>query len=121
MAGRPRANIDWKKVDTYLQAHCEGTGIAGLLGIHPNTLYEECKRLHKCNFSDYQSKKRAEGKDLLRGKQMQLAMSGDKTMLIWLGKQYLNQTERQAITHDINAAEEISKFFPFKKRNESQE
>lgn len=37
-------------------------------------------------------------------------MSGDKTMLIWLGKQYLGQAERQVIDQksvNINANAEI--------------
>ena len=40
--GRPKANIDWNKVDDFLQAQCDGVGIAGILGFHPNTLYEAC-------------------------------------------------------------------------------
>jgi len=59
--GRPKANIDWKKVDKYLQAQCDGVGIAGLLGIHPNTLYRLCEEKYKISFSEYSAQKKAEG------------------------------------------------------------
>jgi hypothetical protein len=98
MAGRPKAEIDWSKVDKYLQAQCNGTGIAGLLGIHPNTLYQACEHKFNCNFSEYSEAKKGEGKELLRAKQFQSAMDGDRVMQIWLGKQYLEQKDKSDIT-----------------------
>ena len=92
--GRPKADIDWNKVDKYLQAQCDGVGIAGLLGIHQNTLYLACEEKFKISFSEYSAQKRGEGRELLRAKQFQSAMEGDKTMLVWLGKQYLGQREK---------------------------
>ena len=95
-------------VDKYLQAQCDGVGIASLFCVHPNTLYELCKVDKKMSFSEYSAIKRSEGKELLRAKQYQKAMSGDKTMQIWLGKQYLNQTDRRniSITDDIDKTRE---------------
>jgi hypothetical protein len=92
--GRPKAKIDWSRVDKYLQAHCDGVGIAGLLGIAPDTLYRSCKDIHNIGFDAYSAIKKAEGKELLRTKQFQVAMEGDRTMLVWLGKQYLEQKEK---------------------------
>ena len=96
MAGRPPAIIDWKAVDRLLQAGCAGTQIAARLGIHANTLYERCSQEHKCDFSDYSQQKREHGETLLLEQQFTIAMKGDKTMLIWLGKQRLGQKERSA-------------------------
>lgn len=98
---RPKINIDWKKVDKYLQAQCDGVGIAGLLGIAPITLYRHCQEEFKVNFDAYSAQKKAEGKELLRGKQFQVAMDGDKTMLVWLGKQYLEQKDKSDIDHNV--------------------
>jgi hypothetical protein len=100
MAGRPKADIDWNKVNKYLQAQCNATGIAGLLGISVDTLYIRCKTDHKMDFSAYSAQKKAEGKELLRAKQYQSAMEGDKTLQIWLGKQYLEQKDKSDITTD---------------------
>jgi hypothetical protein len=99
---RPKANIDWQKVDNYLKAQCDGAGIAGILGIHPNTLYEACQEKNKISFSEYSAIKKGEGKELLRARQFQVAMEGDKTMLVWLGKQYLLQQDKSEIDHKNN-------------------
>jgi hypothetical protein len=100
--GRPKANIDWKKVDGYLQAQCDGAAIAGLLGIHPDTLYKACEEAHKMTFSAYSQLKKSEGKELLRAKQFQIAMTGEKTMLVWLGKQYLGQSDKTEVSTSLN-------------------
>jgi len=91
---RPRVEIDWKKVDSYLQAQCNGTAIASILGCHPDTLYRHCEELHGMTFTAYSQIKRAEGVELLRVKMYSSAMSGDKTMQIWLSKQYLDMKDR---------------------------
>jgi hypothetical protein len=96
---RPKTIIDWNKVDKYLQAQCDGVGIAGLLGIHPNTLYKACDETYKISFSVYSEQKKSEGKELLRAKQFQTAMEGEKTLQIWLGKQYLGQRDKHDIEH----------------------
>jgi hypothetical protein len=98
-AGRPKAKIDWLLVDKYLQADCKGVEVAAAIGVAPITLYRNCKRENKVNFEAYLQEKKAHGNTMLRVKQFQLALAGDKTMLIWLGKQRLNQTDRQAIDH----------------------
>ena len=102
-AGRPEAEIDWKKVNQYLQAQCDGTGIAGILGIHPQTLYNKVvekygKQFNISNFTEYQKIKRAEGLELLRAKQFDILMAGNTTMAIWLGKQLLGQKDQVETT-----------------------
>lgn len=37
------------------------------------------------------------GNASLRRKQFELAMAGDKTMLVWLGKQWLSQTDKSQV------------------------
>lgn len=60
-SGRPKATIDWDKVDELLKAHCDGRAIAGILGIHPNTLYNNVKAKYGCDFSEYSQQKKGEG------------------------------------------------------------
>lgn len=92
--GRPKASINWKKVDNYLKAGCIGTGIADILGIAPITLYRACESEHKVNFDAYAQQKREVGDNLLHAKQFEVALRGDKTMLVWLGKQRLGQKDK---------------------------
>lgn len=102
MSGRPKAIIDWAKVNRLLLYQCNGVSIAGIIGIHPETLYDACKQEYNIGFSDYSHTKKAEGKELLRAKQFETAMSGDKTMLIWLGKQYLEQKDNNDYNIKVN-------------------
>lgn len=97
--GRPKANIDWAKVDAYLKAQCTGTAIASIFGIHPDTLYLACEKKFKMGFSEYSAQKKAEGAEILKAKQYQTAMDGNVSMQIWLGKQYLGQKDKQDIEH----------------------
>lgn len=83
--GRPKANIDWDKVIELLRADCNGVAIATLLGIHPNTLYESCKELHKCNFSEFSAIKKAEGIALVEASIFKDAMEkGGADRIFWL-------------------------------------
>lgn len=91
---RKKIDIDWRKVDRMLEAGCDGTEVAATLGIHEDTLYNACESDNKMGFSAYKAIKRASGDRLLRIKQFEIAMTGDKTMLVWLGKQRLGQSEK---------------------------
>ena len=50
-------------------------------------------------YSDLIDKGRKLQKVSLRRKQMELAMQGDRTMLVWLGKIILSQRETQRVEH----------------------
>ncbi len=105
--GRPKAVIDWNQVGKLLEAGGSAVGIAAMLGIDVKTLYNRCETDNKITFSAYSQQKLAKGDELLRSKQFQVAMAGDKTMLIWLGKQRLNQSDKSDtnITADVTNRE----------------
>lgn len=92
--GRPKAEIDWNQVGKLLEAGGSAVGIAAMIGITEDTLYNRCKSDLNQDFSAFRQQKLAKGDELLRSKQFQVAMSGDKTMLIWLGKNRLGQTDK---------------------------
>jgi len=100
-AGRPKAVIDWVKVGRYLQAQCQSKQIAGILGISVDTFYVRCPEDNKMAFSEWCALKKAEGLELIRAKQFDTAMAGDRTMLIWLGKQLLGQKDQVEQTIQI--------------------
>lgn len=91
---RPEKKIDWELVDNLLRADCDGTQIAEFFTMHPNTLYRRVEEQYSMSFSDYQQAKKMEGNAMLLDKQFQTAMDGDRTMMIWLGKQRLGQKEK---------------------------
>ena len=92
-AGRPEKTIDWKIVDEHLEAGCPGMEVAAIIGVNEYTLYRRCETEKQINFSQYAQEKRAKGKASLRKVQHSLALEGDKTLLIWLGKAVLEQRE----------------------------
>jgi hypothetical protein len=59
-----------------------------------HTKMKRRRRDNKVDFSAFSQQKRAQGTDMLRVKQFEIAMSGNVPMLIWLGKQ--PRTGRQA-------------------------
>ncbi len=92
--GRPRIEIDWNQVDAMCAIHCTGPEIASVIGVSEDTMTRSCKRDHDMLFAEYIEQKRGPGKVSLRRKQWNQAAGGDRTMLIWLGKNWLEQTDR---------------------------
>jgi hypothetical protein len=89
----PQKIIDWTIVDDLLASGCTGVEIASTFGIHPETLYMRTESEKGLGFSAYSQQKRAIGEKALRKKQQEVALKGNVSMLIWLGKQRLNQRE----------------------------
>jgi len=86
-AGRPRAKIDLELLEKLAVIHCSPQEMANLLGIHRTTL------LKNDDYAEIIARGMAEGKKSLRRKQMEIAMGGNPTMLIWLGKNMLGQSD----------------------------
>lgn len=93
--GRPYVNINWDYLAKLFEAGSTVRGAAAAIGVEPNTLTRRCRRDLKRDLDEFRQTCRAKGDDQLRVKQFQLAMQGNTTMLIWLGKQRLNQAEKQ--------------------------
>jgi hypothetical protein len=94
--------LDLKKLRAWAEVGCTLEEIAGLLGITPEYL-RELKR------TDYAIEEAiltgcANLKQSLRSVQVREAMRGNPTMLIWLGKQLLGQSDKQEVKtdHTIN-------------------
>ena len=92
-AGRPMAVIDWRVVDTLCAAQCTVNEICATLGVGRVTLWRACKREKSVDFETYFREKRKRGMGSLRSAQFRSAIQGNATMQIWLGKQWLKQSE----------------------------
>ncbi len=91
--------IDWQVVDEMLMADCEGTEIAPVFGISPKTLYRRCKERYGKPFGQYLAEKKSCGNGNIKMAQYESAVEDRNTsMLIWLGKQRLNQTDKKDAT-----------------------
>ena len=93
--GRPRKEIDWGIVETLCGLHCTRDEIAGALKISADTLEKRIRESYDLTFKAYFDQKSSNGKISLRRKQYEMAIAGDRVMLIWLGKQYLDQRDNR--------------------------
>lgn len=108
--GRPKANINWDDVAAMLEADCSAVSIADVLGIDEDTLRKRCPQDNNCSFSEFSRRNKAKGEKQLRAKQYEVALSGDKVMLVWLGKNRLGQSDKKEVTTN-NATEGVLSAF----------
>lgn len=82
-------NINPEQVRKLAGIGCTNVEIADIVGCSHDTLARR--------FKDELADGRSHGKASLRRKQWNVALSGNVTMLIWLGKQILGQSDKQEI------------------------
>lgn len=88
-AGRPRAEVNLRQLVALAKIHCTYAEIAAVLGVSADTLER--------HFAARIETGREQGKQSLRRAQFKAALAGDRTMLIWLGKQHLGQADESRI------------------------
>lgn len=86
VVGRDKKVVIPEEVEKLAKLWCTDKEIAEWFGIDANTL--------KYNFSDIITKGRIETKQALRRAQLKNALSGNTTMLIFLGKAILGQSDQ---------------------------
>lgn len=108
--GRPRAEIDQKQFEKLCALQCTHEEVCAWFDISPKTLESFCKRTYGATFSKVFAQKRGIGKISLRRAQFKLA-ENNANMAIWLGKQYLDQTDKPKeveSTQEATPADELS-------------
>ena len=91
--------VDAKVVSRLAARGCTDTGIAARCGVLTDTIAR--------NFAEILIKNREGLKQTLREKQIQIAKRGNVTMLIWLGKQMLEQRDKQEIIQQTDPLQEL--------------
>lgn len=110
--GRALIPIDWEKVDTLLLSGCNGVEIAAHFAMHPDTFSRRLEDHYGIGFTAYCYEKRKQGDSLIKHTQFMKALGksdkGDNTLLIWLGKNRLEQ--RDTPKEDIISPESVQQF-----------
>lgn len=88
--GRPKADIDPRKVFELAKIGCTSEEIGTVLGCSRKTIH--------ARFQDELDRGRDDMRTSLRRWQYMKAREGSVPMLIWLGKQYLEQREKADTT-----------------------
>lgn len=96
--GRPKIELDWTQFDSLCGIQCSLVEIAAYFNCSEDTIERRVKEEHGVTFAEYFATKRGKGKVALRRKQYEVALSGNVPMMIWLGKQYLGQQDKQENT-----------------------
>lgn len=107
---RPRIKIDWEQFDKLCHIQCTLKEIANWFKCSEDTIERACEREKHKGFAEYYSERSSSGKIALRRKMYEMAMSGDRTLCIWLSKQYLGMTEKQEIQQSTSVSVDMNKF-----------
>src|SRR5436190_4593701 len=94
--GRPRKFVDLEMVERLAHLQCTQEEISSALGVSVDTLTR-----HKY-FAEIFKRGTENGRKSVRRMQFESATKGSVAMQIWLGKQYLGQSDH--FSHDVNAA-----------------
>lgn len=105
--GRPIKQIDKAQFEKLCGLQCTLEEFCCYFDCDNKTLEKWCKKTYKMNFSDIFKIKKGNGKISLRRKQFEVAMSGNPTMLIWLGRNILNQTDK--IEVDVSTIDDTTR------------
>ena len=96
--GRPKAEVDFDQFEKLCALQCTKLEICDYLNITDKTLDRLIKAKYKMSFSEIFKIKRGKGKIALRRFQWRLAET-NPAMAIFLGKNYLEQSDKQEIEH----------------------
>jgi len=95
--GRPPKQVNYRILDNLCKIQCTEKEIEAILEISYNNLCAHILQDTGKTFGEYVQEKALVGKKSLRRKQYELALKGNVTMLIWLGKNYLHQADKHEI------------------------
>ena len=117
--GRPQKEIDRNQFEQLCSIQCTLDEIAAYFKCSDDTIERWCKREYGLTFAKVFRIKRGLGKISLRRAQFRMAEK-NPTMAIWLGKQYLGQTERQEVAVSVNDDETIKEMDDFFNQKKSE-
>ena len=103
--GRKRAAIDRTEFEKLCELQCTLIEIAAFFGHDTDTIEKWCEREYGKKFSEVFAEKRCGGKISLRRKQFETALEGSVPMLIFLGKNWLAQSDRVQSEFEITRKE----------------
>lgn len=98
LGGRPRKEINLEQLKAMCRIQCTAEECAAIFEVDADTLDARIKEAGFRGFSDFYKKYNHEGKASLRRAQWKAAVEDNNpTMLVWLGKNMLAQTDKQDV------------------------
>ncbi len=91
--GRGRKEVDFEQAEKLASYQCTMLEIAAFFDMTDDTLRTRLKEHYGLNFQEWFEIYSAKGKMSIRREQFNMAEKGSVPMLIWLGKNYLGQSD----------------------------
>lgn len=101
-------NINQKQFESLCGMQCTEEEIMAFFSVSKDTLIRWCKNTYGVDFATIYKEKRQIGFASLRRSQFELAKT-NASMSIWLGKQYLGQTDKVDVGISSNEDDDLTK------------
>ncbi|HSW63868.1 MAG TPA: hypothetical protein VLH56_11275 [Dissulfurispiraceae bacterium] len=101
--GRPKIQINQKTFEGLCAIQCTEEEISAVLGICAETIERYCRDTYGTSFREFFKTKKAAGRASLRRTQLRHA-ENNPAMAIFLGKQYLGQSDKRDDTSSASEA-----------------
>lgn len=88
------AEINWEVVEAVCEYGATLNEVAERIGVHPCTIERHIRDKFDCTFKEYRDRRAGLTVLKLRQKQIEVALKGNVSMLIWLGKNLMGQTDK---------------------------
>ena len=89
--GRTKIEIDIEEFEKLCRLHCTQEELAAWFNCSINTIRDRVEK--RKEYRDAWARGRAAGRVSLRRAQFAAALNGDRTMMVWMGKQLLDQKD----------------------------
>lgn len=106
--GRPKKEFDWSKFDAICSYNAELNDAAEIMGVHPDTIAKKLRKEYDCTFSEYRDKKLGRVRIKLVQKAIDMATSGNATMMIFCLKNLCKWSDRTEIAPPSNKSFKLS-------------
>lgn len=95
--GRPFKPIDQEQFESLCRLHVTKAEMEDFFGVNERTITNWCERTYGVGYYEAYKRFQSEGKISLRRWQWKKAEKLNVPMLIWLGKQYLEQKDKAEV------------------------
>lgn len=90
-------DLDFEQLEDLCGIFCTKREVASIFRCSEETIDRRIREKYDMSWKEYYAKHKGIGKVSLRRKQLEVALEGNPTLLIWLGKQFLEQKDQSKV------------------------
>lgn len=105
-----KVEIDWGKLDAILQFKPTLKVCSDIMEVSQDTIEDRIRETHNCTFAEYRDRKMGKVKLKLQQKAIEMALSGNTTMMIFALKNLCDWSDKNDVQVDLSKVKiEITK------------